>query len=81
MDIGKSVDELTDFCKNLSRQEAIGELSSVSSGSDAEGDITDALTKPFNNPFQLKDRAPIVLNIKVCNMFCPFCYNFLIAFI
>ncbi|XP_077286538.1 son RNA binding protein [Arctopsyche grandis] len=61
---GKSVDELTDFCKNLSRQEAIGELSSVTSGSDGEGDAADTLTKPFNNPFQLKDRAPIVLNIK-----------------
>lgn len=65
MFLGKSVDELTDFCKNLSRQEAIGEVSSVSSESDVEGDATESGTKPFNNPFQLKDRAPIVLNIKV----------------
>lgn len=60
---GKSVDELTDFCKNLSRQEALGELSSVSEDSD-NSEVNEA-ERPFHHPFLVKDKAPIVLNIKV----------------
>lgn len=65
---GKTIEELTDFCKNLSQKEALGELSSVSSGED-EPDIDDpekaAVEKAFHHPFQIKDKpASIVMNIK-----------------
>lgn len=56
---GKTIDELTDFCKNLSREEAMGELSSVTSGDE----MSDS-DKPFNHPFQLKERpSSIIMNI------------------
>ncbi|XP_044740119.1 protein Son [Chrysoperla carnea] len=59
---GKSIDELTDFCKNLSRQEEMGELSSVSSGDEALR--TSDNEKPFNHPFQIKERpSSIIMNI------------------
>lgn len=61
---GKTVEELTDFCKKLSNGEALNEdLSSVSSGEsdhDHEGH-----SKVFHHPFVLKDRGHIVMNIKV----------------
>ncbi|XP_076658419.1 uncharacterized protein LOC143362285 isoform X2 [Halictus rubicundus] len=57
---GKTVDELTDFCKSLSKSEALGELSSISSeedGSDTE--------KGFHHPFLLKGRPnSIIMNIR-----------------
>ncbi|OAD59105.1 Protein SON, partial [Eufriesea mexicana] len=57
---GKTVDELTDFCKSLSKSEALGELSSISSeedGSESE--------KGFHHPFLLKGRpSSIIMNIK-----------------
>ncbi|KAG9437731.1 protein SON-like isoform X1 [Apis mellifera carnica] len=57
---GKTVDELTDFCKSLSKSEALGELSSISSeedGSESE--------KGFHHPFLLKGRPnSIIMNIK-----------------
>lgn len=59
---GKSIDELTDFCKKLSNGEVLTDLSSVSSGDsdhDREGN-----SKAFHHPFVLKDRGPIVLNIR-----------------
>lgn len=57
---GKTIEELTDFCKSLSRKEAIGELSSVSEDSDSDSD------KAFHHPFQIKERpTTITMNIKV----------------
>ncbi|KAK0168562.1 hypothetical protein PV327_002348 [Microctonus hyperodae] len=57
---GKSVDELIDFCKSLSKSEALGELSSVSS--DEGGSETE---KGFHHPFLLKERPnSIVMNIR-----------------
>ncbi|KAG7201963.1 hypothetical protein KM043_004666 [Ampulex compressa] len=57
---GKTVDELTDFCKSLSKSEALGELSSISSeedGSESE--------KGFHHPFLLKERpSSIIMNIR-----------------
>ncbi|XP_048512523.1 protein Son isoform X2 [Athalia rosae] len=57
---GKSVDELTDFCKSLSRSEALGELSSISSDDDGSGS-----EKGFHHPFLVKDRPnSIIMNIR-----------------
>lgn len=59
---GKSITELTNFCKKLSNGEILSDLSSLSSGDsdhDREGN-----TKAFHHPFVLKDRGPIVLNIR-----------------
>lgn len=59
---GRSIDELTDFCKKISNGEVLSDLSSVSSGDsdhDREGN-----SKAFHHPFVLKDRGPIVLNIR-----------------
>lgn len=61
---GKSVDELTEFCKKLSKGEANGYLSNMS---DADSDVDADLEKPFHHPFVIKDRGPIVMNIKVNN--------------
>ncbi|XP_041980158.1 protein Son isoform X2 [Aricia agestis] len=59
---GKSVDELTDFCKHLSKKEALGELSSVSSN---DGDMSENEdTIAFHHPFLVKEKAPIVMNIR-----------------
>lgn len=60
---GKTIEELTDFCKSLSKKEELGELSSVSGDDDSDPE-----TKAFHHPFQLKDRpTAIVMNIKVYN--------------
>ncbi|XP_018401206.1 PREDICTED: protein SON isoform X1 [Cyphomyrmex costatus] len=57
---GKTVDELTDFCKSLSKSEALGELSSISS----EGEESES-EKGFHHPFLLKERpSSIIMNIK-----------------
>lgn len=60
IDKKKLLDELTDFCKSLSKSEALGELSNLSSeedGSESE--------KGFHHPFLLKERpSPIVMNIR-----------------
>lgn len=59
---GKSIGELTDFCKKLANGEELTDLSSVSSGdSDHDGEGN---SKAFNHPFVLKDRGPIVMNIR-----------------
>ncbi|XP_015599646.1 protein SON isoform X2 [Cephus cinctus] len=59
-DGGKSVDELTDFCKSLSKSEALGELSSISSDDDGSSS-----EKGFHHPFLVKDRpSSIIMNIK-----------------
>ncbi|CAB3227077.1 unnamed protein product [Arctia plantaginis] len=59
---GKSVDELTDFCKHLSKKEALGELSSVSSNDEDMSENEDTLA--FHHPFLVKEKAPIVMNIR-----------------
>lgn len=61
---GKTVDELTEFCKKLSKGESAGYLSNVSDDSDDDVD-GEGVDKPFHHPFVLKDRGPIVMNIKV----------------
>ncbi|XP_039433855.1 protein Son [Culex pipiens pallens] len=59
---GKTIDELTNFCKKISEKENLNELSSVSS-EDSDHDA-DGGSKAFHHPFQLKDHGPIVMNIK-----------------
>lgn len=63
---GKTVEELTEFCKTLSQKEALGELSSASEdNSDSDNE------KAFHHPFQIKDRpTSITMNIKV-----PICFK------
>ncbi|XP_051154730.1 protein Son isoform X2 [Leptopilina boulardi] len=56
---GKTVEELTDFCKSLSKSEALGELSSISSDDGSESE------KGFHHPFLLKERPnSIIMNIR-----------------
>lgn len=51
----------SDFCKSLSKSEALGELSSISS----EDDESES-EKGFHHPFLLKERpSSIIMNIKV----------------
>ncbi|XP_070506252.1 protein Son [Chironomus tepperi] len=57
---GKTIEELTNYCKKLSRAEDIGELSDLSDSEiDGEGQ-----PRAFHHPFEVKDRGPIVMNIK-----------------
>ncbi|XP_022919854.2 protein Son [Onthophagus taurus] len=58
---GKTVEELTDFCKTLSQKEELGELSSVSEDNDTDSDSD----KQFHHPFLIKERPiSITMNIK-----------------
>lgn len=60
---GKTIEELTDFCKTLATKEDLGELSDVEDDK-ASGDSDN--DKPFNHPFLIKDRpTTITMNIKV----------------
>lgn len=58
---GKTIEELTNYCQKLSRAEDLGELSDLSD-SDVDGD---GLPRAFHHPFEVKDRGPIVMNIRV----------------
>lgn len=58
---GKSIEELTNYCKKLSTAEDLGELSELSD-SDNDGD---GKPRAFHHPFEVKDRGPIVMNIRV----------------
>ncbi|CAO1416955.1 unnamed protein product [Diamesa hyperborea] len=58
---GKSIEELTDYCKRLSNAEELGELSSLSEDSDHDGEGKE---RAFHHPFEVKDRGPIVMNIR-----------------
>lgn len=59
---GKTVDELTDFCKLLSKKDADGHESISSNTSESSDSDTE---KPFHHPFQIKDRpSNIVMNIR-----------------
>ncbi|PNF30720.1 hypothetical protein B7P43_G06082, partial [Cryptotermes secundus] len=61
---GKSVAELTDFCKQLSKKEALGQASSESEGEEHPSSGSDT-ERPFHHPFQIKERpASIVMNIR-----------------
>lgn len=58
---GKTIEELTDFCKSLSKKEEMETMSSQSDGNHSDGSDT-----PFHHPFQIKDRpTSITMNIKV----------------
>lgn len=59
---GKTIQELTEYCRKLSNKEEFGELSSLSEDSDVDADGKE---KAFHHPFELKDRGPIVMNIRV----------------
>ena len=60
---GKSVKELTEFCRKISQREA-------EEGFDNEFLIkSDDEDVVFHHPFQVKEKAPIVLNIKVSDLF------------
>ncbi|XP_053679843.1 protein Son [Anopheles nili] len=59
---GKSIEELTAFCKKISHKENFNDLSSVSS--DESDHDADGASKAFHHPFQLKETAPIVMNIR-----------------
>lgn len=53
-----------DFCKSLSKSEALGELSSISSDDGSESE------KGFHHPFLLKERPnSIIMNIRVIFIF------------
>jgi protein SON len=59
------VEELTQYCKKLSNGEDLDELDNVSSdGNDSEHD-REGNSRAFNHPFMVKDRGPIVMNIRV----------------
>ncbi|XP_016839364.1 protein SON [Nasonia vitripennis] len=56
---GKTIDELTDFCKSISKSEAMGELSSISSDDESGSE------KGFHHPFLIKERpSSIIMNIR-----------------
>nr|CAD7569599.1 unnamed protein product [Timema californicum] len=62
---GKSVAELTDFCKQLSKKEAQGDVSSNSGSEHAHNSDSDT-EHPFHHPFQIKERpSSIVMNIRL----------------
>lgn len=55
----------SDFCKQLSKKEALGEASSESEREDHHSSGSDA-ERPFHHPFQIKERpSSIVMNIRV----------------
>lgn len=62
---GQSIEELTNYCKKLSKAEDLGELSNFSD-SDNDGD---GKPRAFHHPFEVKDRGPIVMNIRVSSNF------------
>ena len=57
---GRTVEDLTEFCKKISNGENLSELSS-----DEDSDVDKVgNTKAFHHPFQLKEREPIVMHIR-----------------
>lgn len=61
---GKSIEELTNYCKKLSKAEGGEDLGELSSFSDSDND-GDGKPRAFHHPFEVKDRGPIVMNIRV----------------
>ncbi|XP_017117531.1 protein Son [Drosophila elegans] len=57
---GRSVQDLTDFCKKISNGDGLSDLSS-----DEDSDVDkNGNAKAFHHPFQLKEREPIVMHIR-----------------
>ncbi|ALC45895.1 CG8273 [Drosophila busckii] len=57
---GRTVQDLTDFCKKISNGEMLSDLSS-----DDDSDVDkNGNAKAFHHPFQLKEREPIVMHIR-----------------
>ncbi|XP_016950384.2 protein Son [Drosophila biarmipes] len=57
---GRTVQDLTDFCKKISNGDGLSDLSSEEdSDMDKNGNA-----KAFHHPFQLKEREPIVMHIR-----------------
>lgn len=73
---GKTIEEFTEFCKKISKAESLGDLSSISSLSGDSDHDGEGKEKAFHHPFVLKDRGPIVMNIKVkfflCEILCGY---------
>lgn len=64
----------SEYCKELSKRENMGELSSLSGSEESDSE------KPFHHPFQVKDRPSFIsLNIKVMSTTVLF-FFFLIFF-
>ncbi|PSN55329.1 hypothetical protein C0J52_01778 [Blattella germanica] len=61
---GKSVAELTDFCKQLSKKEALGQVSSDSEGEEHHSSGSDA-ERPFHHPFQIKERPSAINSVQL----------------
>lgn len=60
--------DTAEYCKELSKRENMGELSSLSGSEDSDSE------KPFHHPFQVKDRPSFIsMNIKVWFVFF-FCF-------
>ncbi|XP_073834393.1 son RNA binding protein [Musca autumnalis] len=57
---GRTVEDLTEFCKKISNGEHLSELSS-DEGSDID---KSGNAKAFHHPFQIKEREPIVMHIR-----------------
>jgi len=60
---GKTIAELTSYCKKLSKAEGL-DLDELSSMSDSDND-GEGKPRAFHHPFEVKDRGPIVMNIRV----------------
>ncbi|XP_020808340.1 protein SON [Drosophila serrata] len=57
---GRTVQDLTDFCKKISKGDGLSDLSS-----DEDSDVDkNGNAKAFHHPFQLKEREPIVMHIR-----------------
>ncbi|XP_033165315.1 protein SON [Drosophila mauritiana] len=57
---GRTIQDLTDFCKKISNGDGLSDLSS-----EEESDVDkNGNAKAFHHPFQLKEREPIVMHIR-----------------
>nr|NP_001262426.1 Son RNA binding protein, isoform B [Drosophila melanogaster]NP_649914.1 Son RNA binding protein, isoform A [Drosophila melanogaster]Q9VHB0.1 RecName: Full=Protein Son; AltName: Full=RNA-binding protein Son [Drosophila melanogaster]AAF54409.1 Son RNA binding protein, isoform A [Drosophila melanogaster]AGB95808.1 Son RNA binding protein, isoform B [Drosophila melanogaster] len=57
---GRTIQDLTDFCKKISNGDGLSDLSS-----EEESDVDkNGNAKVFHHPFQLKEREPIVMHIR-----------------
>lgn len=64
---GRSVQDLTDFCKKISNGDGLSDLSS-----DEDSDVDkNGNAKAFHHPFQLKEREPIVMHIRNATSLTP----------
>lgn len=60
---GRTVQDLTEFCKKLSNGENLNDISDLSSDEDSDVD-KHGNAKAFNHPFMIKEREPIVMHIR-----------------